>query len=203
MCAVTAPDVEHGIILGCFAFFNEYAGILYPYIPKEKKRMMLNAEYLSFVCRFTDSSSSQSPGHSGKLVSARPPSPPPPSAGPPAEPSSAPPPEHLRPISEPLRQKDTPLPLPYAEKKRGSDIILSKKPSSLLNSVRPPAHPKDGAGSLNGRTKTWESFTAEEFAQQFHESVLQSTQKALQKHKGELSPFFGAVYITEEPTFTA
>lgn len=38
--------------------------------------------------------------------------------------------------------------------------------------------------SLNGKHKTWEPFIAEEFAHQFHESVLQSTQKALQKHKG-------------------
>lgn len=146
--------------------------------------------YLVLFFCFTDSSSSQSPGQSGELVSARPPSPPPPSTGPPAEPSFAPPPEHLRPsASEPLRPKDTPLPLPYADKNRGSDVILSKKPSSLLSSVRPPAHPKDSGGSLNGRTKTWESFTAEEFAQQFHESVLQSTQKALQKHKGGLFHF--------------
>lgn len=92
-------------------------------------------------------------------------------------------------MSEPLRPKDAPPPLPYADKNRGGDAILSKKPVSLLSSVRPPAHHKDGAGSLNGRTKTWESFTAEEFAQQFHESVLQSTQKALQKHKGGLPLF--------------
>lgn len=39
--------------------------------------------------------------------------------------------------------------------------------------------------SINGKSKPWEPFVAEEFAHQFHESVLQSTQKALQKHKGK------------------
>lgn len=89
--------------------------------------------------------------------------------------------------SDALRPKDLPPPLPYPEKTRG---LLEGPPSkrsassSLLNSLRPPVQPKDAPPSLNGRTKPWESFTAEEFAQQFHESVLQSTQKALQKHKG-------------------
>uniref|UniRef100_G1SZL2 Uncharacterized protein n=1 Tax=Oryctolagus cuniculus TaxID=9986 RepID=G1SZL2_RABIT len=39
---------------------------------------------------------------------------------------------------------------------------------------------------INGKSKPWEPFVAEEFAHQFHESVLQSTQKALQKHKAAL-----------------
>ncbi|XP_072136030.1 genetic suppressor element 1 [Mobula birostris] len=37
------------------------------------------------------------------------------------------------------------------------------------------------------KSKPWEAFMAEDFAQQFHESVLQSTQRALQKHKGALT----------------
>eukprot|EP00063_Salmo_salar_P007530 XP_013982365.1 PREDICTED: genetic suppressor element 1-like [Salmo salar] len=89
--------------------------------------------------------------------------------------------------SDALRPKDPPPPLPYPEKTRGLPEGPSSKrsaSSSLLNSLRPPVQPKDAPPSLNGRTKPWESFTAEEFAQQFHESVLQSTQKALQKHKG-------------------
>nr|XP_024003048.1 genetic suppressor element 1 [Salvelinus alpinus] len=89
--------------------------------------------------------------------------------------------------SDALRPKDPPPPLPYPEKTRGlPEGPPSKRTSSssLLNSLRPPMQPKDAPPSLNGRTKPWESFTAEEFAQQFHESVLQSTQKALQKHKG-------------------
>uniref|UniRef100_A0A4W5QGU7 Genetic suppressor element-like domain-containing protein n=1 Tax=Hucho hucho TaxID=62062 RepID=A0A4W5QGU7_9TELE len=91
------------------------------------------------------------------------------------------------PSSDALRPKDPPPPLPYPEKTRGlPEGPPSKRSSSssLLNSLRPPVQPKDAPPSLNGRTKPWESFTAEEFAQQFHESVLQSTQKALQKHKG-------------------
>uniref|UniRef100_H3DR57 Gse1 coiled-coil protein b n=1 Tax=Tetraodon nigroviridis TaxID=99883 RepID=H3DR57_TETNG len=72
-------------------------------------------------------------------------------------------------------------------KARGpSEVPVCKKSSSLLNSLRPPLplQAKDGPHAINGRSKPWDSFTPEEFAQQFHESVLQSTQKALQKHKG-------------------
>lgn len=58
---------------------------------------------------------------------------------------------------------------------------------SILSYVRGPL-PKDIpvplSHSMNGKSKPWEPFIAEEFAHQFHESVLQSTQKALQKHKG-------------------
>lgn len=161
-----------------FRFLKKSASCLLSFMSNAERR---GSPFFLFP---TDASSHQSRGQAPESVSPRAPSPPPPSTGPPAEPSSAPPAEHLRPVSETPRPKDTPLPLPCADKNRGSELIPSKKPSSLLNSVRPPAHPKDGAGSLNGRTKTWESFTAEEFAQQFHESVLQSTQKALQKHKG-------------------
>lgn len=134
----------------------------------------------------SDPSSSSSPGQTSDPVSARPPSPPAP-VGPslPADPSATP--DHLRPLPDPLRAKEPPLPHSHPDKGRGSEAAPGKKPSSLLNSMRPPLHPKDGSGSLNGRTKPWESFTAEEFAQQFHESVLQSTQKALQKHKGGTS----------------
>ncbi|CDQ93927.1 unnamed protein product, partial [Oncorhynchus mykiss] len=92
-----------------------------------------------------------------------------------------------KPPSSALRPKDPPPPLPYLEKTRGLPESPSSKrssSSSLLNSLRPPVQPKDAPPSLNGRTKPWESFTAEEFSQHFHESVLQSTQKALQKHKG-------------------
>lgn len=165
-------------------FLNKLFEFYTHIFPRKVVTCLLLSVVLNAVFFLTDSSSSQSPGQPGELVISRAPSPP--SSGPPAEPSSAPPPEHHRPVSEPHRPKDTPLPLPYVDKNRGSDLILSKKPSSLLNSMRPPAHLKDSTGNLNGRTKTWESFTAEEFAQQFHESVLQSTQKALQKHKGGL-----------------
>ncbi|XP_072277563.1 genetic suppressor element 1 isoform X2 [Pyxicephalus adspersus] len=62
-----------------------------------------------------------------------------------------------------------------------------KKSLSILNFVRghpPKENLVQPSQSMNGRNKTWEPFMAEEFAHQFHESVLQSTQKALQKHKG-------------------
>lgn len=73
------------------------------------------------------------------------------------------------------------------EKARLSEAPGSKKSLSMLHSIRGSA-PKDTpvplSHSINGKSKPWEPFVAEEFAHQFHESVLQSTQKALQKHKG-------------------
>lgn len=75
-----------------------------------------------------------------------------------------------------------------AEKPRLSDGHPGKKGLSILSYVRGPL-PKDIpvplSHSMNGKSKPWEPFIAEEFAHQFHESVLQSTQKALQKHKGK------------------
>lgn len=94
-----------------------------------------------------------------------------------------------KPLGDTLRPKEPPSPAVYPDKARGpSEVPISKKSSSLLNSLRSPLPPqaKDGPHTVNGRTKPWDSFTPEEFAQQFHESVLQSTQKALQKHKGNL-----------------
>lgn len=92
---------------------------------------------------------------------------------------------HLRPHDF-SRAKD-PIPLP-AEKPRLSDGHTVKKNLSLLNCVRgslPKEVPVPLSHSMNGKNKQWEPFLAEEFAHQFHESVLQSTQKALQKHKGK------------------
>lgn len=92
-----------------------------------------------------------------------------------------------KPLGDTLRPKEAPSPAVYPDKARGpSEAQISKKSSSLLNSLRPPLplQAKDGPHTVNGRAKPWDSFTPEEFAQQFHESVLQSTQKALQKHKG-------------------
>ncbi|KAG5270112.1 hypothetical protein AALO_G00188860 [Alosa alosa] len=137
----------------------------------------------------SDSTSSQPPAESEDAHGARPPSP---SLAPgghalPCDPSTALDQQHKH-SADPLRPKDPSLSAALPDKARGSEGPSAKKSSSLLNSMRPPPHPKDGPpASLNGRVKPWESFTAEEFAQQFHESVLQSTQKALQKHKGGAS----------------
>ncbi|XP_062442347.1 genetic suppressor element 1 isoform X2 [Rhea pennata] len=96
--------------------------------------------------------------------------------------------EQLRP-QELLRAKEP------AEKPRLSEGHTGKKALSILGYVRGPL-PKDIpvplSHSINGKSKPWEPFMAEEFAHQFHESVLQSTQKALQKHKG------GAASLTAE-----
>ncbi|XP_068117688.1 genetic suppressor element 1-like [Hyperolius riggenbachi] len=108
------------------------------------------------------------------------------------------PPEPLR-LDQPkpmdsARVPPLPLPIqtpvtntPSTEKPRQSEVPPPKKSMSILNFVRghpPKEHPVQPSQSMNGRNKSWEPFRAEEFAHQFHESVLQSTQKALQKHKG-------------------
>ncbi|XP_058530615.1 genetic suppressor element 1 isoform X5 [Ochotona princeps] len=76
------------------------------------------------------------------------------------------------------------------EKARPSEAPGGKKSLSMLHHVRGAA-PKDIpvplSHSVNGKSKPWEPSVAEEFAHQFHESVLQSTQKALQRHKAVLS----------------
>ncbi|XP_019327071.1 PREDICTED: LOW QUALITY PROTEIN: genetic suppressor element 1 [Aptenodytes forsteri] len=91
--------------------------------------------------------------------------------------------DQLRPQELP-RAKESAATL--AEKPRLSDGHPGKKALSILSYVRGPL-PKDIpvplSHSMNGKSKPWEPFIAEEFAHQFHESVLQSTQKALQKHK--------------------
>ncbi|XP_054125514.1 genetic suppressor element 1 isoform X4 [Melozone crissalis] len=90
--------------------------------------------------------------------------------------------EQLR-AQEPGRPKESGT---APEKPRLSDGHPGKKALSILSYVRGPL-PKDIpvplSHSMNGKSKPWEPFIAEEFAHQFHESVLQSTQKALQKHK--------------------
>lgn len=127
-----------------------------------------------------DAAFSQPPSESEEHHSVRPHSPP---LHCPASPSG-----HPKPLGDTLRPKEPPSPAVYPDKARGpSEGPVSKRSSSLLNSLRPPLplQAKEGLHSINGRTKPWDSFTPEEFAQQFHESVLQSTQKALQKHKGK------------------
>lgn len=91
---------------------------------------------------------------------------------------------HPKPLGDTLRPKAPPSPAVYPDKARGpSEGPISKRSSSLLNSLRPPLplQVKEGHHSINGRIQP-RDFAPEEFAQQFHESVLQST---LQKHKGK------------------
>ncbi|XP_072492335.1 genetic suppressor element 1 isoform X3 [Notamacropus eugenii] len=76
---------------------------------------------------------------------------------------------------------------PASEKARMNESHGGKKSLSMLHYVRGSLSkdiPIPLSHSVNGKNKPWEAFMAEEFAHQFHESVLQSTQKALQKHKG-------------------
>lgn len=93
--------------------------------------------------------------------------------------------EQLRPQELSRVQELTPA---SSEKARLNEAPGGKKNLSMMHYIRGPA-PKDIpvplSHSVNGKSKSWEPFMAEEFAHQFHESVLQSTQKALQKHKGK------------------
>jgi hypothetical protein len=93
--------------------------------------------------------------------------------------------EQLR--SQELSRVQEPAPT-SGEKARLNEAPRGKKSLSMLHYIRGTA-PKDIpvplSHSINGKSKPWEPFVAEEFAHQFHESVLQSTQKALQKHKGK------------------
>lgn len=109
-----------------------------------------------------------------------------------AEPSRL---DQLRPQELPRAKESATTP---AEKPRLSDGHPGKKALSILSYVRGPL-PKDIpvplSHSMNGKSKPWEPFIAEEFAHQFHESVLQSTQKALQKHKGNGRDGGGAGWV--------
>eukprot|EP00061_Rhincodon_typus_P003160 g19434.t1 len=74
---------------------------------------------------------------------------------------------------------------PHADKPRPVEGPVGSRTVSVLTNAT-AALQKDSSGtghSLNEKRKPWEVFMAEDFAQQFHESVLQSTQRALQKHK--------------------
>lgn len=106
--------------------------------------------------------------------------------------------EQLRP-QEPGRPKESGT---APEKPRLSDGHPGKKALSILSYVRGPL-PKDIpvplSHSMNGKSKPWEPFIAEEFAHQFHESVLQSTQKALQKHKGNVGSCWESKSLKESP----
>ena len=110
-------------------------------------------------------------------------------------PGSSPPPSH--PISkhcvDPFKPyPDTQIPHPpllallhAGEKAAYKNTLQSSKkqlqPQGFQNSHPSPAPRKEaGPGLQNGRSRPWEKFTPEAFAQQFHHAVLQSTHHTLQ-----------------------
>ncbi|KAL4630252.1 genetic suppressor element 1-like isoform X4 [Arapaima gigas] len=95
--------------------------------------------------------------------------------------------EQPKPPREASGPKEPPA-APFHSRVRHNEGLPAKRNPTLLNSTRPVPRLKEDPHELSGKSRAWESFTAEEFAQQFHESVLQSTQKALQKHKGRHPP---------------
>ncbi|XP_041046778.1 genetic suppressor element 1 isoform X2 [Carcharodon carcharias] len=74
----------------------------------------------------------------------------------------------------------------HSDKSRPLEGPVGSRTVSVLTNATGALQKENSAAvhSLNEKSKPWEVFMAEDFAQQFHESVLQSTQRALQKHKG-------------------
>lgn len=68
----------------------------------------------------------------------------------------------------------------------------TRTPSLQASARQPLSRPKDQPPGLNGvKLQVWERRNSEEFAQHFHQSVLQSTQISQQKQKGNI----GYTYI--------
>lgn len=90
--------------------------------------------------------------------------------------------------SDHSRPKEPP-PLAPSQSRLGEASPIRRAPS-MPNSSRPTlTQLKERPHGLNGlsehRSRPWESLSAEEFAQRFHQSVLQSTHKSQHKPKGE------------------
>lgn len=90
-----------------------------------------------------------------------------------------------------LRPKEPPPLALLQDQSRLGEAAQIRRAPSLQNSPRPPLPQlKERPHGLNGlsehsRSRPWESLSAEEFAQHFHQSVLQSTHKSQHKPKGK------------------
>lgn len=113
--------------------------------------------------------------------------------GPAMHPHSVSQPELHRPsqASDLLHPKQPPPLAPLQDQSRLGEAPAIRRAPSLQNSFRPPlTQLKERPHGLNGlsdhsRSRPWDSLSAEEFAQHFHQSVLQSTHKSQHKLKGE------------------
>lgn len=96
-------------------------------------------------------------------------------------------PEPVNSSPDNLRLEDPPPLAPLKAQIQPKESSPIRRVSSLQTSARPTlARPKDhppGLNGLNGRSRVWESINQEEFAQHFHQSVLQSTQTTQHKQK--------------------
>ncbi|XP_051547700.1 genetic suppressor element 1-like isoform X1 [Myxocyprinus asiaticus] len=95
--------------------------------------------------------------------------------------------EPLNPSPENPRPPDLPplAPLHAQDQPKEASPIRgtpSLQASAQLPLTRPKDHPP-GLNGLNGRHKVWENINPKEFAQHFHQSVLQSTQTTQHKQK--------------------
>uniref|UniRef100_A0A4W4E9R5 Genetic suppressor element-like domain-containing protein n=1 Tax=Electrophorus electricus TaxID=8005 RepID=A0A4W4E9R5_ELEEL len=97
-------------------------------------------------------------------------------------------PDLHRPPSEPPHPKEPPPLAPLHSQAHYGEAHPNRRPPGLQANGRPaPGAPRERGPVPNGLSsgaRPWESLSAEEFAQHFHQSVLQSTQKSKQKHKG-------------------
>lgn len=103
----------------------------------------------------------------------------------PESPSPSPPYSHKHRQNDTLRASmdsqvpRVPPPLaPHLEKSETTETPSNKKQQVLPNGAA--LQKKDPGHVLNGRSRPWERFTPEAFAQRFHQAVLQSTHTSLQ-----------------------
>ncbi|XP_067905211.1 genetic suppressor element 1 isoform X3 [Heterodontus francisci] len=147
----------------------------------EKKRFLTSFSLAHILPekRKVDSSNAHSAADSDRPPSATPAIPSLPELRKTAEPIR---PELPKPSEPAVRPKEPGL---HSDKSRPHEGHAGSRTVSVLSNVSGTLQ-KDSPAvqSMNEKSKPWEVFMAEDFAQQFHESVLQSTQRALQKHKG-------------------
>ncbi|XP_057185774.1 genetic suppressor element 1 isoform X2 [Triplophysa rosa] len=92
-------------------------------------------------------------------------------------------PEPVNSSPDNLRFEDPPPLAPLKAPCQPKEVSPVRRVTSLQASAPPKDHPP-GLNGLNGRPRVWESINQEEFAQHFHQSVLQSTQTTQQRQKG-------------------
>nr|XP_055048232.1 genetic suppressor element 1 isoform X1 [Misgurnus anguillicaudatus] len=110
-----------------------------------------------------------------------------PSASSPSQSTSNGHPEPVNRSPDKLRFEDPPPLAPLNAQSQSKEASPIRRVPSLQASALPPlARPKDhpsGLNGVNGSLRMWENINPEEFAQHFHQSVLQSTQIPQQKQK--------------------
>lgn len=84
---------------------------------------------------------------------------------------------------------------PHLEKSETTETQSNRKQQVLQNGAA--LQKKEPGPLLNGRSRPWERFTPEAFAQRFHQAVLQSTHTSLQG-KGERYALVHAQFLNQQ-----